>query len=147
MDNDIDKRGPRSGILLRGGRVAPDVRQPFITFLRWLRIHYEFPVRVPVYLFPYETILTQDGDVVTASFFAPFDRNEEPLIRVAAGGFDDYIRQYGRDAAVGAYLNSLAHECVHYWQWLETGDIWERGVTVRAKHIVWDYYDDNGCYV
>jgi len=133
----------RSGIRFRGARVSVDVRRPYLRFLRWLRTHYEFPIRVPVYLFPSSYIITQDGGEVNGSFVAPFDRSEEPLIRVAAGGLQKQICEFGRVSAIGTRLCTVAHECVHYWQWIEAGDVWERGVRVKTRSIVDRYYEDS----
>lgn len=134
----------RSGILLRGSRVDKETRQPFAEFLKWLRTQYEFPVRVPVYLFPSSYLITQDGHEVNGSFVAPFTPSEEPLIRIAAGDLASQIREHGRIEAVGTHLCTLAHECVHYWQWVDTGEIWERGVRVKSRGIIDRYYEESG---
>jgi hypothetical protein len=65
------------------------VRRAFIRFARWLRQEYVFPIRVPVYLYPSRTILNRDGAHVSATFLGPFDRGEEPYIRVATGDYAD----------------------------------------------------------
>lgn len=126
----------RTGIRIKGSRGHPVVRAAFIRFARWLRTQHSFPVRVPVYLFPSECIITMHGDRVTASFFAPWQRNVEPFIRVATGDYLALRRQVGRDNALAAFLTSFSHEVVHYQQWIATGGISERGVVRRAGHIV-----------
>jgi hypothetical protein len=108
-------------------------------YARWLRKAYAFPIRVPVYLFPSRTILTQDGDHVSVTFFAPFDREVEPLIRIATGDYPELKRRWGRNGALTAYIMSLSHEVVHYNQWLETGTISERGVRVKARSMLHRY--------
>lgn len=129
-------RSIRTGIRIRGARGHPEVRRSFIRFAKWLRQEYAFPIRVPVYLFPSEYIITMHGERVVASFFAPFDRSMEPLIRVATGDYVQLKKERGRDDALAACLNSFAHELVHYQQWVATGDISERGVIRRAQSIV-----------
>ena len=126
----------RTGVRIRGAKEHPEVRWAFIRFARWLRQEYEFPIRVPVYLYPSEKITTMHGDKVVASFFAPWDRSVEPYIRVATGDYVQLKKERGRDNALGACLNSFAHEFVHYQQWVSTGEIWERGVIRRAQGIV-----------
>ena len=126
----------RKGVRIRGARGHPEVRRAFIRFARWLRKEYDFPIRVPVYLFPSEQIITMHGDRVSASFFAPFDRSVEPFIRVATGDYVQLKKERGRDNALAACLNSFAHEFVHYQQWVATGEIGERGVIRRAQSIV-----------
>jgi hypothetical protein len=115
------------------------VRAALIRFARWLRREFEFPIRVPVYLFPSEHIVTMHGDLVSASFFAPFNRSVEPFIRIATGDYPQLSKELGRDNALAAFLQSLAHELVHYQQWVATGETSERGVTRRAQRIVERY--------
>lgn len=79
------------------------------------------------------------GDKVSASFFAPWDRNVEPFIRVATGDFQMLKKKHGRDNALASFLHAFAHELVHYQQWVETGEITERGVVRRANRIVDTY--------
>ena len=72
----------------------------------------------------------------SASFFAPRDRRVEPYIRIATGDYHDLLAACGRDNALAAYLNSLAHEVIHYQQWIATGETTERGVVRRAAKMV-----------
>ena len=126
----------RSGLRIRGARGHPEVRGALIRYAKWLRKHYEFPVRCPVYLFPSEQITAQDGDRVSATFFAPYDRNVEPFIRIATGDYPDLLRIHGRDDALAANIVSLSHEVIHYFQWIKTGTITERGVIKKAESMV-----------
>jgi hypothetical protein len=126
----------RTGLHIRGHRGHPEVRAAFIRYATWIRQHYEFPIRVPVYLLPGEFVTTMHGDRCSASFFAPWDRNEEPYIRVATGDYPQLLASRGRDDALAACLCSLSHEVVHYRQWIETGEMWERGVLRRARSMV-----------
>ncbi len=126
----------RSGLRIRGARGHPEVRGALIRYAKWLRKHYEFPVRCPVYLFPSEQITAQDGDRVSATFFAPYDRNVEPFIRIATGDYPDLLRIHGRDDALAANIVSLSHEVIHYFQWIKTGTITERGVIKKAESML-----------
>jgi hypothetical protein len=126
----------RKGIRIRGNRGNPVVRRALISFCRWLRTEYDFPLRVPVYLFPSEHIVTQDGNKVSASFFAPYKRDVEPYIRIATGDYFSLLKERGRDNALAAFICSLAHEVIHYHQWIETGKVWERGVNRKAARML-----------
>lgn len=108
-------------------------------FAAWLRQHYEFPVRVPVYLSAREKILTMNGDLVSASFVSPYDREAEPFIRISTGDYKDMKCGCGKYNALASTLCSLAHEVVHYSQWIRGVDLTERGVQVRAKGMVHRY--------
>ena len=126
----------RTGLRIRGARGHPHVKQALIRYARWLRTQLEFPIRVPAYLLPGEHVRTMHGDLASASIFLPWDREVEPYIRIATGDSPRLRRERGRDDALAAYLCSLSHEVVHYRQWIETGDSWERGVAVRASKMV-----------
>ena len=129
----------RSGLRIRGGRGNAVVRLALIRYARWLRVNYEFPIRVPVYLLPGEFVTTFDGAKCSASFFAPFDQSVEPYIRIATGDYPALAAASGRDNALASFIISLSHEVVHYHQWIETGDIWERGVARRAVTMLRQY--------
>ena len=96
-------------------------------------------MRVPVYLSPRELITTIHGTKVAASFFAPWNRNEEPYIRIATGEYPSLKKEIGRDNALAAFIDSMSHEVIHYRQWIETGDIWERGVARKAVAMLRRY--------
>ncbi len=80
-----------------------------------------------------------DGQYASASFFAPWDPTVEPYIRMATGDYRSQQAEHGRDHALAGYLGALAHEVVHYQQWLETGEMTERGVAVRSENMVHRY--------
>lgn len=128
----------RTGIRIRGHRGHPDVRDALIRYAQWLRREYDFPIRVPVYLQPGEYIIA-DGKQCSAAFFAPFNRNQEPFIRIATGDYSLLQRAEGRDNALASFIVSMSHEVVHYLQWLDTGDCWERGVARRAVSMLRRY--------
>ena len=96
-------------------------------------------MRVPVYLFPHKYIITREGQRASASFFAPFDRDEEPFIRIATGDYGELTGKRGRDNALAAFLLSLNHELTHYWQWIETGRTWEAGIAKKALAMLHRY--------
>lgn len=124
------------GLRIRGHRGHSDVHAATLRFARWLRSVESFPVRLPVYLSPHAYLRTVDDEIATASFFAPYDPSVEPYIRIATGDYPELLVSHGRDDALAMFLNSMAHELVHYRQWIDTGNITERGVVVRARNIV-----------
>jgi hypothetical protein len=129
----------RKGLRICGHRGNPVVRHALIKFARWLRTEFDFPLRVPVYLFPSDYVITREGRRASASFFAPYKRNVEPFIRIATGDYIALSKERGRDNALASFLCSLAHEIVHYRQWIETGDTWEKGVIAEARKIMEKY--------
>ena len=130
---------PRSGLHIRGHRGEIEVRQSLIRFARWLRLNYEFPIRVPVYLSPREFVVTGDGRECSACFFEPYNRNVEPFIRIATGDYKALKKECGRDNALAFFMTSLAHEVIHYQQWLGSGVVTERGVAAKAAGMLRRY--------
>ncbi len=53
--------------------------------------------------------------------------------------YEDEKIKRGRDNALASYLVSLAHEIIHYEQWLKNNEFYERGVAVKASNIVDKY--------
>ncbi len=129
----------RSGLRIIGRRGNQEVKTCLVRYAVWLRCHFEFPIRVPVYLHSKITITTVNGDDVAASFFAPFSAFEEPYIRVATGDYNELVTKYGRDDVLASYIVSLSHEIIHYQQWIETGNTWERGVPQKALAMLRRY--------
>jgi hypothetical protein len=84
-------------------------------------------------------VKTVDGELCSASFFAPWSRDEEPYIRIATGDYRELKEEEGRDNALAAFIVSMSHEVVHYQRWVETGEIWERGVARKALGMLRRY--------
>ncbi len=129
----------RTGLRIRGERGHPVVREALKRFARWLRLEYDFPIRVPVYLNQHHRFLTIEGENVTASFFAPDDSSTEPYIRIATGDYNELVAECGRNDALASYICSFAHEIIHYQQWITDGCITEAGVDKEAVAILRRY--------
>ena len=129
----------RKGLRIRGNQEDTEVRNALFKFAKWLRSEYEFPIRVPVYLSDKIRILTQDKRSCTASFFAPYDKSAEPYIRIAVGDYKIIKRRYGRDNALASILSSLAHEIVHYRQWLNDEMFCEKQAVRQSGEMVRRY--------
>lgn len=80
-------RYPRKGLRIRTKTgVHIEVKRACLEFAKWLRTSYDFPIRVVVYLkkdYKIKNRFTKEQ--VSATFFAPYDKDEEPYIRVATG--------------------------------------------------------------
>ncbi len=76
---------------------------------------------------------------MSASFFAPYDHNVEPYIRIATGDYPDLKKELGRDDSLAAFIVSLSHEVIHYHQWVRTGRTHERGVCKKAVAMLREY--------
>ncbi|MGE8019305.1 hypothetical protein ACQKOM_10340 [Peribacillus frigoritolerans] len=132
---------PRKGLRLRSeAGVHPEVRSVCINFCKWLRTQMEFTVRVVIYLKKdYQIKNRTTKQMVTATFFAPFDKNVEPFIRIATGDYSELIEERGKKDALYAMLDSIAHEIIHYQQWLENRELNEEEAEEEGYKLVDSY--------
>lgn len=138
----------RSGLRVRCEKgVNTTVREACLDFAVWLRLNMEFPIRVIVYLKKSYQIKTIDRkEWVSATFFAPYDKRVEPYIRVAAGDYEELVEERGTDNAIYAILNSMAHELVHYRQWIEDRELDEGEAEIEGSKLVDNYYEGSVFY-
>ena len=141
---DLSDSGLRSGLRLRFETgVDPEVKRACQEFCKWLRREYFFPVRVPIYVKAAEQIKAMDGDMVSGTCFLPYDRKEEPYIRVSAGDYYEMEKRRGQDNALAAILMSIAHELTHYFQWINNLELTpigeERQASAYAGFILDEY--------
>jgi len=61
---------------------------------------------------------------------------------MATGGYPQLLESSSRDDALAAYITSLSHEIIHYFQWIKTGDVHERGVARRALKMLEEYAEE-----
>ncbi len=139
VNHSYRKEQCRTGLRIRGARGHPEVRQALLRFADWLRMHFDFPVRVPAYLLSRSYVITQGGVRCSASFFAPQQMGIEPFIRIATGDYPSLKAERGRNNALAAFIGSFAHEIIHYQQWIETGEVWEHGVARKVNSILTRY--------
>lgn len=142
----IFNRNNRTGLRLRFESGTDAVlRGTFLRFSRWLRKEYEFPIRVLVYIKNRDFIVAADGDHVAGMFFAPYDKTQEPYVKIAVG---DYVREREkrnhRELAYD-FCSLLAHELTHYYQWLQGNSLTARGeewqASFYAKQVVYEYIE------
>ncbi|GAC42152.1 hypothetical protein [Paenibacillus popilliae] len=141
---DLQVEKCRTGLRIRSDKnVHVILRKAFIHFAEWLRCNYNFPKRVPVYLKSSYYIITQcSKEQAAASFFAPYNKQDEPYIRVATGDFFDLEKEHGRRDAILMILHSLAHELQHYYQWLDDDEFLEDEAEDGADEIIQEYIED-----
>ena len=96
-------------------------------------------MRVVIYLKKDERIKNMNGELVTATFFAPFDKANEPYIRIATGDYDRLLKECGKDNALAAYLRSIAHEIIHYKQWIRDYPLDESKANRESKDLIRRY--------
>lgn len=122
--------------------VHDDVRLAIKNLASWLRGRYDFPIRLPIYIKSATTIKSAGGIDVSAKFFAPFDRNEEPYITIATGGYASDVSKFGIHDSLASVLHSVLHEILHYNQWINGEDLNEDGIECAADKLLEDYATD-----
>lgn len=124
----------RSGLRLKFDKdVNIEVKRACKEFCKWLRKNYFFPIRIPIYFKSTSTIKALDGEYVSATFFEPLDKYDEPYIRISTGDYEDMFNRCGQDNALAAILRSIAHELTHYFQWINDVKLTEIGEERQAK--------------
>lgn len=132
----------REGIYIKNEvQVNFNVRRCLIEFGKWLRDKKDFPVRLVVYVKKNYRFRASNNELVTASFFAPYDKNVEPYIRIATGDYDELLDEFGLGYTLSLYLLSMAHEIAHYEQWIDDKPFSECEADIRAEKIVESYID------
>lgn len=132
----------RSGIrIVNDAKVSPLMKDAFLAYARWLRKNYDFPQRVVVYVKHSNSIKTANDGEVAATFFAPFDKSDEPYIKIAAGDFKELKMKVGVFQAIFSTLNSLSHELQHYYQWLDDDEFDEQVAIDGAEELTYEYLD------
>jgi hypothetical protein len=137
-------REHRSGLRIRCEKgVDIEVREAILKFAIWLREQIRFPIRVPVYVKKTERIKNMYGEIVVATFFAPYDKTVEPYARISTGDYNELNERNGKYEALGAILHSMAHELAHYEQWVKDRPLSERTTTRRARQLLDRYTQTN----
>ncbi|MBQ4510659.1 MAG: hypothetical protein II984_08045 [Clostridia bacterium] len=109
----------RHGIrLVSKPSIDSDLNNAIKGMLKWLRSNYEFPIRCPIYLYDYPYLISRSGKKVSASFIAPYDRFEEPYIKLSVGDYEREKKERGRDNAIASIFMSIFHELTHHYQWI-----------------------------
>ncbi|WP_228116861.1 hypothetical protein [Priestia megaterium] len=129
---------PRPRLRVRCERgIDPGVRQSCLNFAVWLRSKMEFPIRVVVYLKKdYQIKNRYSKELVSATFFAPYDKTIELYIRIATGDYEELVSQRGEIDALWAILGSIAHEIVHYQQWIEDKEFDETEAENKSEELL-----------
>jgi hypothetical protein len=134
----MKEENPRQGLRIRCEQgVHPEVRRACLEFASWLRKEFEFPIRVVVYLKKDYQIKSEfDKELVSATFFGPFDKRQEPYIRVSTGDYLELLVENGLDDALAAILGSIAHELGHYYQWIDDLELDEEGAENNSEYML-----------
>lgn len=143
---DVDREGHRFGLRLRFDHdIDPEVRRACKEFAKWMRSEYYFPMRVVVYIKNSKEIKAADGDLVSATFFRPYDFVTEPYARVAAGEYKDMCSKWGKESALAEILWDIAWGLTNYFQWINDLQLTLMGEGRQARQyaqFILDEYQD-----
>ncbi|MFU2018538.1 hypothetical protein ACM6Q7_26490 [Peribacillus butanolivorans] len=89
----------------------------------------------------YQIRTLDSKEMVSETFFAPYDKDVEPYIRVATRDYEELVSERGEEDAVFTILNSMAHEIIHYQQLIEDRDFDEDEAENTSTILVDNYYD------
>ncbi|KOF55793.1 hypothetical protein AGR56_18555 [Clostridium sp. DMHC 10] len=118
------------------------LRDIIIEFARWIRKKYTFEIGVTVYVRNEFKSKAKDKQDFWASFFAPDNHEYNPYIRVE-------IKNHKADLADindfrKSILGSIAHEIIHYFQWIEKADFCEKTAEGKSKKLVKAFIEERG---
>ena len=116
------------------------IKKEIKLYLIWLRENYNFPLDLKILISPDEFIVTMiSREKVSATFFAPFDKKETGIIKVATGDFNGLLKENGKINALNMTLNSISHELQHYYQWVEDLEFDEEEAEDGAFELTIEY--------
>jgi len=96
--------------------IEPKLRENFISFTRWLRLNYIFPVHINVHIINAPKIRLMNGTLAYGGF--KWFPQKAPIIRIAAAIEKDLLTEYTKEEIYEQILSSLVHELTHYYQWI-----------------------------
>ena len=101
-------------------KVNEEVRKACTQYIAWLRMQYDFPIRVTIYFKEKEYVATLKGLKFSAAFERKSDISQEPYILVAVGDYCELVKEYGdKEAALEEILYSITYEVSLYFQWIK----------------------------
>ena len=138
----FENKKRRIGLYLRFEKgIDTEIKRACKDFCKWLRLNYCFPIRITIYFKESESVISKNKERFSGLFWGPFNKNDEPYIKIATGDIQEIINEKGKDNGLGAMLFTIAHELSHYFQWIKDidNDHDERQAKYYSREIVYDY--------
>jgi hypothetical protein len=136
------KTSPKKGIIIKNNSVNSEIIKECVEFAKWYQKRIQHSIPVVVSLENAEYVITKKTkEKVSAIFWGPYDKNESAKIIIATGEYDYLVKKYGKFNALKAILGSLAHELIHYQQWIENRKANEQEARNKGKELVFQYID------
>ena len=122
------------------------LKQKYISFAKWLRSTYVFPVRLNGYIKNEEKVRLRNGTMAYGSFRCFPKRT--PNIRVASAIEKHMLTRFTEDELHEQIISSLVHEITHYYQWVldlkQSDAVSERQADFYRYRIIDKYMGENG---
>lgn len=95
--------------------IEDELKKTYLSFVRWLRRNYVFPVHLNVYVLNREKVLLRSGKEVYGRF--RWFPKRTPVIHIPSA-IEEHLRsEYTDNEIYEQILSSLVHELSHYYQW------------------------------
>jgi tetratricopeptide (TPR) repeat protein len=125
----------QKGITIRCSReVDTKIRDICVEFTGWIRKNIALPIKVTIYVRKNYKSRISENDIFKASFFAPYLKSDNPFIRVDVENHK--IENSDEESTILSILESIAHEIVHYVQWIEGLPFSEDEAERKSKKLV-----------
>ena len=125
--------------------VDQTLKSKYLSFARWLRKNYAFPVHIHVYIINAEKIRLQNGHLAYGSF--RWFPKRTPIIRVASAIEEDLLNKYTPEEIYEQILSSLVHELTHYYQWVlgleQSNSTSEHQANYYRYRVIWQYEEES----
>ena len=106
-----------SGIAFRYEKgIDERLKEKYISFSKWLRATYVFPIHLNVYIKNCEKVKLLNGSWVYGSF--RWFESKPPYIRVPSKINPELYNDYDEEEIFESVISSLVHELSHYYQWV-----------------------------
>ena len=103
-------------------RVNKEVKRACLNLQKWLSKNIYFPVKLCVYIRKSRRVVTANGESVVGRLSVPKNRknikNGEIFAEVAIGDYKELLNKEKKPVALAQLLTTIAHEIVHYFQWI-----------------------------
>lgn len=121
-------------------RIEPQLKDIIIEFGTWLRKKINFPNRLFIYVRNKYKSKTNSDENFLASFFAPYNKDSNPYIRIDI----ENHKVEGNDSKEFRHsiLISIAHEIVHYMQWIGNISFYEKEAEDKSEQLVEQFLED-----
>lgn len=120
-----------------------ELRRLYLSFSKWLRQEYYFPVHFNIYIKNSEKIRLLSGKMAYGSF--RYFENKDPYISIPSKIEKELLKKFSLEDIYDSILSSLVHELTHYFQWVldleQTDSVSERQANYYRYRIIDKYYE------